>query len=155
MCRARPDSALEPADRFKGDGLPIARPTVIELFHRSVESIKPLHAVVMVAVCSSVHVWADETPLPVLASERARRAYMWVFGTDKLTAFPYRPTRSGWAAVDALGNTAGTLQVDGYTGYSAVHPLTAAPASAAGPTPDANSTSLATRRPTRSTRCST
>jgi transposase len=108
------------ADRFTRDGLPIARSTVIELFHRSAESLKPLHAAMMAAVRSSVYVRADETPLPVLAPEKTRRAYMWVFGTDKLTAFLYRPTRSGQAAVDALGHTPGTLQVDGYTGYNAV-----------------------------------
>jgi transposase len=108
------------AERFKRDGLPIARSTVIELFHRSAEALKPLHAAVMAAVRRSMYVRADETPLPVLAPDKTRRAYMWVFGTDKLTAFLYRPTRSGQAAVDALGQTPGTLQVDGYTGYNAV-----------------------------------
>ena len=108
------------ADRFKRDGMPMARSTVIESFHRVAETLKPLHTAVMAAVRGSMYVRADETPLPVLAPDKTRRAYMWVFGTDKLTAFVYRPTRSGQAAVDALGNTTGTLQVDGYTGYNAV-----------------------------------
>lgn len=108
------------ADRFKRDGLPIARSTVIEVFHRAAEVLKPLHAALFSEIRASVYVRADETPIFVLAPDRTRRAFMWLFGTDRLTGFLFRPTRSGQTAVDALEKSEGMLQVDGYTGYNTV-----------------------------------
>ena len=101
-------------------GAPVSRSTLGDLFHRSAELLSPLHARLLEIVAESLHVSADETPLPVQDEGKCHRGYVWTFVADEVVAYTYSPTRSGEMPLRLLGETEGKLQVDGYTGYNAV-----------------------------------
>ncbi len=108
------------AKRFRRAGVPTSRTTLTDLFHRSAELLAPLHAELLREVAASERVNADETPVPVQAKDKTRRAYKWTFLSERAIAFVFSPSRSGEVPLSVLGGTSGTLQVDGYSGYNAV-----------------------------------
>jgi transposase len=63
---------------------------------------------------------ADETPQPVLDEEKVRKGWMWVFATEEALLYVFSPSRGGAVADGVLGNSKGTLTVDGHTGYNLV-----------------------------------
>ncbi len=101
-------------------GASVSRSTLGDLFHRSADLLSPLHARLIEIIAKSLHVSADETPLPVLDEGKCRRGYVWTFVADKVVVYTYSPTRSGETPLSILGGSEGKLQVDGYTGYNAV-----------------------------------
>ena len=70
---------------------------------------------------------ADETPVQVL-HEKDRKATtqsrMWVYCTDKIKLYEYKPTRNGQNAVDFLNGYSGYLVCDGYDGYNKLNHVT-------------------------------
>jgi transposase len=108
------------AKQFQRAGSPVSRATLCTLFHRAADQIDGIYQELLKRVASADHVFADETPLPVLAEGSCKRGYVWTFVSDEVVAFTYSPSRSGATPVRILGNTAGTLQVDAYSGYNAV-----------------------------------
>lgn len=72
---------------------------------------------------SSSYLQVDETPLPVLKTERskpgAHRAYLWTYGIPWSTIiFDYQHCRSGRHATAFLEEFRGILQNDRYAGYN-------------------------------------
>jgi len=108
------------AKRFQRDGIPIERSTLERLYHRTAELLDPIARRILELVAASERVNADETPVFVQAPEKCRRGYMWTFLAEKNIAFAFSPSRSGETPKRVLGSTAGSLQVDNYTGYNAV-----------------------------------
>jgi len=108
------------AKRLSREGIPISRSTLCDIFHRCASLLAPLHARMLELVAIEQYVNADETPLRVQAKGKTRRAYIWDFISDKLVVYVYSPGRSGQTPVDVLGDSAGFLQVDGYSGYNSV-----------------------------------
>ncbi|MCC6786107.1 MAG: IS66 family transposase [Planctomycetes bacterium] len=105
---------------FQRAGIPIARSTMVELFHRTAELLAPLSRRILDHVAAHRLVHADETPLRVLAPRQCRRGFLWTFLTDDLVGYRFSPDRSGKTPVEVLGGTRGDLVVDLYTGYNAV-----------------------------------
>jgi len=106
-------------------GAKVSRSTLGDLFHRSAEVLAPIHERLLELVAKARHVSADETPLPVQDDEKCHRGYDWVFVAEeekgrRIIAHAYSPSRSGETPMRILGESEGTLQVDGYTGYNAV-----------------------------------
>ena len=70
---------------------------------------------------------ADETPVQVL-HEKGRKATtesrMWVYCTDRIKLYEYKPTRKGQNAVDFLKGYSGYLVCDGYDGYNKLSRVT-------------------------------
>jgi transposase len=107
---------------FKRIGIPIARSTMTDLFHRAAEILSPLCARILEIVAKSDVVHADETSFKMLSSEK--KAYVWTFigkdGEHDLIAYRFSASRSGETPLRVLGGTKGTLVVDMYTGYNRV-----------------------------------
>lgn len=108
-------------------GVPIARSTMTDLFHRNAELLDPLSARLLALVAAQDIVQADETSLRRL--DVKKRGYLWTFlarvdGRDDedktLVAYVFSPDRSGKTPSAVLGASSGTLVVDGYTGYNVV-----------------------------------
>jgi transposase len=110
------------AKQFGRIGIPISRSTLCDLFHQGASILMPLYGRMAVYVKNSLLVLADETPLPVLDKklDKTRKGYIWTFLTDDLAYYRFSPTRSGETPMEILGDSQGTLLVDGYTGYNQV-----------------------------------
>ena len=72
----------------------------------------------------ATYLCADETPIPVLVKgkRKTHKGYFWVYydPLKGITIFDYQPTRSRAAPSEFLKDFKGTLQVDGYEGYSEI-----------------------------------
>lgn len=104
--------------QFERLGIPMARSTMTDLFHRGASLLGPIAARILVRVAASEIVFADETSLKMQTS--AKRAFVWTFLGDDLTGFVFSPTRSGDVPVGVLGESQGELMADLYTGYNAI-----------------------------------
>ena len=104
--------------QFARCGIPIARSTMTDLFHRAAELLAPLSRRILERIGASPIVFADETTLKMQTS--SKKAYVWVFLTDKLVGFDFNPSRSGDTPKRILGESTGELVVDLYTGYNEV-----------------------------------
>lgn len=105
---------------FERIGAPLPISVLCGLFHRSAQAIEPLYKAMRAHVGTSAHVSADETPQPVLAEDKVRKGWMWVFATDEAILYTYSPSRGGKVPEAVLGHSKGTLTVDGHTGYNLV-----------------------------------
>ena len=104
--------------QYRRVGIPIARSTMTDLFHRHAELLAPLSARLLSRVAASDVVQADETSIKMLGT--TKRAYLWTFLSGNLIAYRFSPSRSGKTPSEILGGTTGTLVVDMYTGYNHV-----------------------------------
>jgi transposase len=107
-------------------GVPVARSTMTDLFHRAGDLVQPLIARLhqMVREASIVH--GDETPKKVLAPRHCKTGYIWVFRTRAprpIILYRFAMSRSGKTPQVMLGGTKGRLVVDAYTGYNSVTEL--------------------------------
>ena len=99
-------------------GIPIARSTMGDLFHRAAEDLAPLADALVKEIATRPVVHADETPMRLQTSKS--RAYVWTFLADNLVAYRFSASRSGKTPCEVLGTSTGHLVVDAYTGYNAV-----------------------------------
>jgi transposase len=88
--------------------------------------ISPLYKVMIASLLKTTYLMADETPLPVLIKTvkgKTHRGYLWVYydPLGKMVVFDYRHSRSRDGPNDFLKNFSGTLQIDGYEGYTDVN----------------------------------
>ncbi len=103
---------------YRRMGIPIARSTMVRLFHQAASILSPLAKRILEIIAQGDVVLADETTIRV--QKRKKKAYVWTFIAGELIGYRFSPSRSGDTPVDVLGNSNGTLLVDGYTGYNAV-----------------------------------
>jgi transposase len=103
---------------YRRIGIPIARSTMTDLFHRHAELLSPLSNRLLARVAASDVVQADETSIKMLGT--TKRAYIWTFLSGNLIAYRFSASRSGKTPSQVLGGTTGTLVVDMYTGYNHV-----------------------------------
>jgi len=101
-------------------GIPIARSTMTDLFHRAGELLRPLSDRLLALIASSEVVQADETSMKVQDEGKCRLGFVWTFLADKLIAYRFAPSRSGETPREILGGTKGALVVDAYSGYNDV-----------------------------------
>jgi transposase len=101
-------------------GIPIARSTLTDLFHRAAGLLAPLVDRMEQIVAQSSHVLADETSFRIQDTGACRRGFIWTFIGSDLILYRYSADRSGETPQRVLGGTAGKLLVDGYTGYNHV-----------------------------------
>jgi len=103
---------------FRREGLHVARATLVDLFHRAASLIEPLFDRMLELVPESRVVQADETSLKMQKVEKL--AYVWTFATALFVTYVFSASRSGSTPERVLGDSPGTLLVDGYTGYNVV-----------------------------------
>ncbi len=103
---------------FARDGAPIARSTLCTLFHRAAELCEPLYTELVSIARQDPYVNADETRMPVQAKGGCRDGWIWTFICPTVITYRFSPTRESEVAEEFLQGTTGTLQIDGYSGYS-------------------------------------
>ena len=109
--------------QFQRLGIPIARSTMVGVFHRYSQDLRILVNRLFELIRASDVVLADETPMKMqLKFETGKdgKGYVWVFIADNLIAYRFSPSRSGRTPLQILGGSTGTLVVDAYTGYNQV-----------------------------------
>lgn len=104
--------------QYQRIGIPIARSTMTDLFHRNAELLGPLARRLLARIAASEVVLADETSIRMQGT--TKRAFLWTFLAGRDIAYVFSPDRSGKTPLEVLGGTTGTLLVDAYTGYNKV-----------------------------------
>ena len=108
------------AKQLERFSVPINRSVLCNLFHRAADLITPIYRRMMTLIAEADHVHAGETPHLVQAPGKCKRGYVWTFVANAIIAYVFSPSRSGETPRMLLGDTKGTLQVDGYSGYNTV-----------------------------------
>ncbi|MCK5690780.1 IS66 family transposase, partial [Myxococcota bacterium] len=102
------------------DGASIARSTLVSLFHRSANLLEPIYNRLFEIARNDRYVHADETTLRVQAEEQCLRGWIWVMLSKMAIVYLFDESRSGEVAKRMLGDTEGSLQIDGYSSYNLV-----------------------------------
>lgn len=108
---------------YKRQGLHIPESTIGGWFNASCKLLKFLYDSQKTIVQSSDYLMADETPIPVLTTDKpgaTHKGYYWVYydPVRKLVLFDYRKTRGREGPNEFLKTFSGHLQTDGYTAYN-------------------------------------
>ena len=102
-------------------GIPVARSTMNELFHRAAATLEPLRDTLFQVLRSDALVHIDETSFKM--TQQKKRSQMWCFVGDKLTGYTFDLSRSSTVPVAILGASKGTFVADDYAGYDALAKL--------------------------------
>ena len=119
------------AQMLKRQGITLDRSTLSAWVGRACWWLTPLYELVLGTVLSSDKVFADETTLPVLDPGRGRTktGRLWCYAVDDrpwagsthpAAAYVYSEDRRGEHPATHLATFQGTLQVDGYAGFSSL-----------------------------------
>lgn len=108
------------AKQLERVGVPMARSTLGDIFHRSGDFLCVLRNRMLDLLSSQLYVNADETRVPVLAPEKTRQAYLWTFIAHPMVVYVYSASRSGETPRKILGESQGFIQVDAFSGYNSV-----------------------------------
>lgn len=103
--------------------IPIAKATLVGLFHRSANQLGPLAERILELVRQQSVVMADETRMKMQHKDETGKdgtGYFWAFLANNLVGYRFSPTRSGETPRELLEGTSGTLVVDAYSGYNQV-----------------------------------
>jgi transposase len=111
--------------RLRAAGVHLARSTLTNLVHRTVELLEPVYEAHLKSILSSQVLAMDETPIKAgrkekLSPERGemRTAYFWpIYGDRDEIAFPFARTRGSAVVREALNGYVGVLLSDGYEVY--------------------------------------
>jgi transposase len=79
--------------------------------------LEPLAEKIKNDILSLGLVHSDETPWPI-TNGKDSNGYMWIISNQKGSHYKFEPTRSGQVIKETLGNYAGTVMSDGYSGYT-------------------------------------
>lgn len=88
--------------------------------------LKPVSEDHKALLLSSTYLQADETPIPVIIKKdrfgKTAKGYLWVYydPIQKITVFDFQNNRSSNGPSQFLKDFRGTLQIDGYEGYSEI-----------------------------------
>jgi transposase len=116
---------------FAHTGLKISRTTLMQWVAATSVLLGPLVEALAKYVLSASNVNGDDTPVKVMAPGRGKTktGYLWTYVRDgrrwgardpPAVWYQYSPTREGVHPQRHLKNYAGTLQVDGYSGFDAL-----------------------------------
>ena len=119
------------AQMLKRQGITLDRSTLSTWVGRACWWLKPLYELVVSTVLSTDKVFADETTLPVLDPGRGKTktGRLWCYAVDDrpwtgpthpAAAYVYSEDRRGEHPTAHLAAFKGTLQVDGYAGFSSL-----------------------------------
>jgi len=112
---------------FKQFGADISRQTMSRWLVAVSQKLEPLYQRMHDLLLQQPVLWADETTLKVIESEKSK-SYMWVYGcggdkpppdgtSPNIVLYDYQDGRGGVHPKDFLKGYRGPLQVDGYQGY--------------------------------------
>ena len=101
-------------------GALIARSTVCSMFHRSAKRLEPIYGRLIEVARSDPYLHADETTLKVQGEGGCTKGWIWGVMSRQVLAYRFDETRSAEAAAALIGDSSGSLLVDGYSGYNGV-----------------------------------
>ncbi|HEY6869116.1 MAG TPA: IS66 family transposase [Novosphingobium sp.] len=119
------------AQIYARQGILLDRSTLADWVGRAAWYLRPLRDHILERLRRSERLFADETTAPVLDPGRGRTktGQIWAYARDDrpwgggdppMVAYVYASDRKGERAEAHLGDFAGILQVDGYSGYAAL-----------------------------------
>jgi transposase len=119
------------AQMLKRQGIELDRSTLSSWVGHACWWLKLLYELTLSTVLSSGRVFADETTLPVLEPGRGKtkKGRLWCYAVDDrpwngpthpAAAYVYSENRKGEHPAEHLAAFRGTLQVDGYAGFSSL-----------------------------------
>ena len=119
------------AQIYARQGIQLDRSTLADWVGRAAWYLRPLRDRTLETLRRSQRLFADETTAPVLDPGRGRTktGQLWAYARDDrpwggkdppMAAYVYAPDRKSERAEAHLGSYSGILQVDGYSGYSAL-----------------------------------
>lgn len=119
------------AQIYARQGIQLDRSTLADWVGRATWYLRPLRDHILERLRRSERLFADETTAPVLDPGRGRTktGQLWAYARDDrpwsggdppMVAYVYAADRKSERAEAHLGNFAGILQVDGYSGYTAL-----------------------------------
>lgn len=111
--------------RLRVAGVHLARSTLTNLVHRTVDLLEPVYEAQLRSILSSQVLAMDETPIKAGRKEKKppdrgemRTAYFWpIYGDRDEIAFPFARTRGSEVVREALKGYVGVLLSDGYEVY--------------------------------------
>ena len=111
---------------FARHGVSISRKSMCDWVGQSAALLEPIYRDLKQSVLQGKVVFTDETPVPVQDHQRSktREGRLWVYVGDKAPAdivYDYTPNRSREGPVAFLGDFAGFLQADAYSGYDVLY----------------------------------
>jgi transposase len=103
-------------------GLSVSRSTQCDWMRRIAELVEPVVSQMKSEILASRVIWTDDTTVPVLdpTQSKTKTGRMWVYIGDlrhRYAVFDYTPDRKGARPREFLGEYAGYLQADAYSGY--------------------------------------
>ncbi len=119
------------AQIYARQGIELDRSTLADWVGRAAWYLRPLRDHILAELRHSERLFADETTAPVLDPGRGRTktGQLWAYARDDrswgssdppIVAYVYAGDRKTDRPREHLGDFAGTLQVDGYSGYAAL-----------------------------------
>ena len=111
--------------RFKRQGVSIARSTIEGWTRQGLEKLKILYDHLLEDTKTQGYLQVDETPIKVLESEKkgvCHQGWYWVYHgpITETVLFDYQPTRSRAGPEGLLDGFKGYLQTDGYAAYEKI-----------------------------------
>lgn len=117
---------------YQRSGVELPRATLASWVGESARLLDPLVTALERYVMSATKLHADDTPVPVLepGRGRTRTARLWAYARDERPAagpdppavlYRYSPDRKGEHPQSHLARFHGTLQADGYSGFTALY----------------------------------
>ncbi len=103
---------------WRREGCPIPRSTMKDHFHAAAELLKPVYDELVAVVVAATVVFADETSLKM--QKESKTGFIWTFAAEQAVIYRYAASRSGQTPVELLGESTGTIVVDGYSGYNQI-----------------------------------
>ena len=118
------------ADAFAHEGAPIEVSTMADWVGACAAALESLTQLIRDHIFAADRLYADDTPVPVLAKGKTRTGRLWVYGradrpfagnAPPAAAYFYTPDRGGEHPRHHLGAWSGFLQADAYSGFSALY----------------------------------
>lgn len=103
-------------------GLSVSRSTQCDWMRRIADLVEPIVSRMKTEILAGRIIWTDDTTIPVLdpTQSKTKTGRMWVYIGDlrhRYTVFDYTPDHKGARPGEFLGEYAGYLQADAYSGY--------------------------------------
>lgn len=110
------------AERFRRQGVPLSRNTLVDLFQRAGKRLRPLADLLLKEIAKSDVVQGDATTLRVQAKVKTLQAYLWTFldPLKKLIGYRFSLRRNGQTACQVLGKSQGTFVADADNAFNEV-----------------------------------